>query len=81
MQTFADEVENTTTIKAVSLNPGGTRTAMRAAAYPAEDPQTVPLPEAHMDLYVHLFRAHPGVAQGAQLDVREAASRAWIQER
>lgn len=79
MQTFADEVENTTTIKAVSLNPGGTRTAMRAAAYPAEDPQTVPLPETHMDLYVHLFRAHPAVAQGAQLDVREAASRAWIQ--
>ncbi|MFK7913888.1 MAG: YciK family oxidoreductase [Pseudomonadales bacterium] len=78
MQVFADEVENTTTIKAVSLNPGGTRTAMRAAAYPAEDPQTVPLPEAHMDLYVQLFRAHPGVAQAAQLDVREPSSRTWI---
>lgn len=79
MQTFADEVENTTTIKAVSLNPGGTRTAMRAAAYPAEDPQTVPLAEAHMDLYVQLFRSHPLVPQGAQLNARDAASRDWVQ--
>ena len=36
-QTLADELE-TTPIRVNSLNPGATRTAMRAAAYPAEDP-------------------------------------------
>lgn len=78
MQTFADEVDGISNIKAVSLNPGGTRTAMRAAAYPAEDPASVPAPEAHTDLYVHLFSEGAPVPQGAQLDVRETAARAWI---
>ncbi len=42
-ETFADEgAAHAWT--GVSLNPGGTRTAMRAAAYPDEDPSTVPAP-------------------------------------
>lgn len=33
-------------IRCVGINPGGTRTAMRAAAYPDEDPATVPHPSS-----------------------------------
>jgi NAD(P)-dependent dehydrogenase (short-subunit alcohol dehydrogenase family) len=33
-------------IRCVGVNPGGTRTAMRAAAYPGEDPATVPHPSS-----------------------------------
>ena len=41
MEVLADELSDTN-IRVNSLNPGGTRTAMRAAAYPAEDPMTLP---------------------------------------
>lgn len=52
---LADEWEGTTNIRINSLNPGATRTNMRAAAYPAENPQKVPPPEHHMPLYVYLM--------------------------
>jgi NAD(P)-dependent dehydrogenase (short-subunit alcohol dehydrogenase family) len=55
MQTLHDELEGTTRIRANSINPGATRTAMRAAAYPAEDPETVKTPESLMPIYVYLL--------------------------
>jgi len=45
MQVWADELESTTGIRVNSINPGATRTAMRARAYPGEDPQSVKPPE------------------------------------
>lgn len=39
------------------LDPGRTRTAMRAAAYPGEDPTTLPPPEHVCDLMVELASA------------------------
>ena len=54
-QVLADETETAGRIHVYSLNPGGTRTHMRQAAYPNEDPQTLPTPEAHMDLYLYLM--------------------------
>lgn len=41
---YAGEL-NVTPIKANLFNPGATRTAMRAKAYPGEDPMTLPAPE------------------------------------
>ena len=41
---YAAELE-ITTIKANLFNPGPTRTAMRASAFPGEDPLTLPTPE------------------------------------
>jgi len=38
MQVLASEVADNTTIRVNAVNPGATRTAMRRAAYPAEDP-------------------------------------------
>ncbi len=55
MEVLGDELENTSNIRVNSLNPGATRTQMRAAAFPAEDPQTLPTPDQHMPLYAFLM--------------------------
>ena len=67
-QTLADELENTGRVRVNALNPGGTRTAMRAAAYPAEDPMTLPEPEAHMDLYLWLMGPDSVGVTGRSID-------------
>ncbi len=55
MQTLADEAEDTCNIRYNSINPGGTRTKMRAAAYPAENPETVKSPEILMPSYIFMM--------------------------
>ena len=73
-QILADETETAGNIRVYSVNPGGTRTAMRRAAYPNEDPETLPGPEVHMDLLTFLLggKAHgePLPDTGSQLDSR-----------
>ena len=44
VKTYAAEIAKTN-VKANLLNPGPTRTAMRAKAFPGEDPNTLPTPE------------------------------------
>ena len=53
MQVLADEVDGTQ-VRANSVNPGATRTGMRAQAYPGENPTNNPLPEAIMPVYLYL---------------------------
>ena len=55
MQTLADEFEETTRIRANSINPGATRTKMRAGAYPAEDPTAIKAPVDLMHDYLYLM--------------------------
>ena len=43
---LSQELEGEPNIRINSVNPGRMRTAMRAAAYPAEDPNTLPAPES-----------------------------------
>ena len=50
---WAAETEKTN-IKINLLDPGATRTAMRAAAYPGENPKTLKVPEKITDYFVHL---------------------------
>ena len=38
-----------------SVNPGGTRTSMRAAAFPGEDPNTLPTPEDILPPFLYLL--------------------------
>jgi short-subunit dehydrogenase len=45
LDSYAQEVASTTAIRVAILDPGATRTAMRAKAYPGEDPGTVKPPE------------------------------------
>ncbi|MGD9696464.1 MAG: SDR family NAD(P)-dependent oxidoreductase [Thermoleophilia bacterium] len=48
-------------IRCVAVNPGATRTAMRAAAYPREDPATVPHPSARTGAFIAILEgADPG---------------------
>lgn len=56
VQTWAAEVGKTA-LRVNLVNPGATRTAMRATAFPGEDPQTVKPPEALGDLFVDLGSA------------------------
>lgn len=67
MEVLADEVSETN-IRVNSLNPGGTRTTMRATAYPAEDPMTLPTPEEHMPLYLYLIGPDSRGINGEKFD-------------
>jgi NAD(P)-dependent dehydrogenase (short-subunit alcohol dehydrogenase family) len=71
MEVLADEHENAGIVRINSVNPGATRTAMRAAAYPAENPETVPTPEAKMDILLYLMADASRAVTGQALDARE----------
>ena len=45
LDSYAQEVEKIGGVKVAIMDPGATRTTMRAKAYPGEDPQTVKPPE------------------------------------
>lgn len=68
MQTLADELGNISNVRTFAINPGGTRTAMRASAYPGEDPSDVPAPEAHMPLYRFLMSDQSEPFNGLSVD-------------
>lgn len=55
MQVLASEMENTSDIRVNCINPGATNTAMRRAAYPAEEPGSNPSPEEIMRSYLYLM--------------------------
>lgn len=55
MQIFANELSEISNIRVNSINPGATRTKMRASAYPAEDPRALKTPEDHMPVYLYLM--------------------------
>ena len=52
---FAEELKSEENLRFNCINPGGTRTAMRAKAYPNEDPLTLPIPEDIMPAYLYLI--------------------------
>lgn len=53
------------TVRANLINPGGTRTAMRAQAMPGENPETVKAPETITGLFVDL--AEPACTKNGEL--------------
>ena len=66
MQTLADELDATSTIRSNSVNPGATRTSMRATAYPGENPDTIKSSEELMPLYLYLMSADSAIDNGRQ---------------
>lgn len=54
---LAEELEGEANIRVNSVNPGRMRTAMRAAAYPAEDPNTVPPADSVCGPFLYLLSA------------------------
>lgn len=71
-QVLADELRDEG-IRVNALNPGGTRTAMRAAAVPEEDPRTLPTPEAITPAFLYLASEASRDVTGKSLDARD-----WI---
>jgi NAD(P)-dependent dehydrogenase (short-subunit alcohol dehydrogenase family) len=63
----AEEVK-TSGVKVVAVNPGGTRTAMRAAAFPAEDPATLKRPEAVAEFVLRIADGKISFQTGDSLD-------------
>lgn len=67
-KTYAAEVAKTS-VRVNLINPGATRTAMRAQAMPGEDPKTLPTPEQVAELFLEL--ALPScMANGKVFDFR-----------
>ena len=70
-QLMAEELDDDRhNIRVNSLNPGATRTNMRAHAYPAENPQQNPAPEALMPIYLDLMGRDSQGVNGQQLDAQ-----------
>jgi NAD(P)-dependent dehydrogenase (short-subunit alcohol dehydrogenase family) len=72
-QVLADELENVSHVRVNALNPGRTRTAMRRQAYPAEDIETLPLPETLAAAYIALLGPASRGITGRSFDVQPAA--------
>ncbi|MEJ2042795.1 MAG: YciK family oxidoreductase [Reinekea sp.] len=75
MQVLASELGTTTSVRTFAINPGGTRTAMRASAYPGENPDTIPKPDEHMPLYRFLMSDAAAEFNGLSLDAYDYLER------
>ena len=70
-QLLADELDDDRhNVRVNSLNPGATRTNMRARAYPAENPQNNPSPEDLMPVYLYLMGGDSRHINGQQVDAQ-----------
>jgi len=56
VQCYGDEVKNLSQVRTVIVDPGRTRTAMRAKAYPGEDPSTVKEPLVVADAILQMLQ-------------------------
>jgi NAD(P)-dependent dehydrogenase (short-subunit alcohol dehydrogenase family) len=70
-QLLSDELDDDRhNVRVNSLNPGATRTSMRARAYPAENPQHNPAPEDLMPVYLYLMGRDSSKVSGQQIDAQ-----------
>ncbi|SNR90289.1 YciK family oxidoreductase [Pseudomonas segetis] len=70
MQTLADELENVAPVRTNSINPGATRTDMRAQAYPGENPDNNPVPADIMPVYLYLMGPDSTGVSGQAFDAQ-----------
>ena len=68
-QTLADELKNSR-IRVNCINPGATRTDMRAAAFPEENPEKLPLPETLTAPYLYLLGPDGRGIHGERIDAQ-----------
>jgi NAD(P)-dependent dehydrogenase (short-subunit alcohol dehydrogenase family) len=67
---FSQELDGEPNIRVNSVNPGRMRTAMRAAAYPAEDPNTVPAPASLSGTFLYLLSARSRGIDGQYIEAQ-----------
>jgi len=73
MQVLADELDDEHhNIRVNSVNPGATRTSMRASAYPAENPIHNPTPEEIMPVYLYLMGEDSTNVTGKMFDAQKS---------
>ena len=65
---LADELENTSWTRSNIVNPGATRTSMRARAYPNEDPATLKTTSAVVPLILYLLGPDSQGIHGQRFD-------------
>lgn len=70
-QIFADEMEHVGSLRFNAVNPGATRTVMRARAYPAENPATLKQPEEVVPVFTWLMSNDSLGVNGQSLDAQE----------
>ena len=68
-QVLADEHRHGS-LRANCINPGATRTKMRQAAYPGEDPESLKQPEDILPTYIYLLGADSKGVTGQSLDAQ-----------
>ena len=71
MQVLFLELENTSTIRVNTVNPGPCATALRRSAFPAEDPGTLPKPEDLMAVYLYLMGKDSVGENGKQFSAQD----------
>jgi NAD(P)-dependent dehydrogenase (short-subunit alcohol dehydrogenase family) len=69
-QVLAEEVKSAG-IRVNAVNPAATRTQMRAQAYPAEDPMTLPVPDIVVPIFVYLAADASKEVTGQSLNARD----------
>lgn len=69
-QVLAEELA-TTSVRVNCVNPGRTRTSMRAHAYPGEDPATVPAPDSILGTYYYLLGPAGRDVNGQRFDCQQ----------
>jgi NAD(P)-dependent dehydrogenase (short-subunit alcohol dehydrogenase family) len=67
---LSQELEGEPNIRVNSVNPGRMRTAMRSAAYPAEDPNTLPAPVSVSGTFLYLLSALSRGIDGQYIDAQ-----------
>lgn len=75
-QVLSEELEGISHVRVNALNPGRARTAMRRQAYPAEDLETVPLPEDLTAAYLALLGPASQGVSGRSFDAQASAAAA-----
>lgn len=67
VQVWTDELSTNSPIRMNTLDPGAVRSALRARAYPGENPLSLPAPESVMPLYLYLMGADSKEIRGQAL--------------
>jgi NAD(P)-dependent dehydrogenase (short-subunit alcohol dehydrogenase family) len=70
MQILADELDQNTRVRVNSINPGRVRTAMRANAYPAENPAELPAAHEIVTPYLYLMGPDSRGVNGQAMDAQ-----------
>ena len=70
---YSEELATITNVRLNSVNPGRMRSAMRAAAYPGEDPNTLPEPAAVAAPFLYLLSAASRAVRDSYLEAQPAA--------